>query len=211
MPTKKTIRIIQLVIFFVALGFLPSSCDDCGKSNVMRFKINALHLHQITGSDSSVVVKADTLIYVPTDSCILGVGIENVSFAFNKQPEKAKSFFPNFSTPVFACSPEDPNNQWVKKIAIIAEKAVRLTVTDSVEKGQDITHYFLASPSPVFFHSDSVEKVARGINFYNPKGYILYLKPNFIPQKETTLTFQVFIDLSDAPNQVFSHRQIRIK
>lgn len=211
MTIKKALRLVQLLLILAAVGFFPSGCDDCGKSNVIMFKVNALHLHQITQSDSSILIKADTLAYVSVDSCILGVGIENVSFAINKQLEKAKSIFPNFSNSVFACSPKDPNNQWIKKFAIIAEKAVRLTAADSVETGQDITPYFLASRGPAFFYSDSAAKFARGINLYNPKGYILYLKPNFIPQKEITLTFQVFIDLSDAPNQVFSNRQIRIK
>lgn len=211
MAINKILRLVQLLLILAAVGFFPSGCDDCGKSNVIMFNVNALHLHQVTASDSSVLIKADTLAYTSADSCILGVGIENVSFALNKQPEKAKSIFPNFSNPVFACEPPLPNNQWIKKFAIIAEKAVRLTATDSVKTGQDISAYFSASPGPDFFYSDSVEKVARGINLYNPKGYLLYLKPNFIPQKETNLTFQVFIDLSDAPNQVFSHRQIRIK
>ncbi len=211
MAINKILRLVQLLLILAAVGFLPSGCDDCGKSNVIMFNVNALHLHQVTTSDSTVLIKADTLAYVSVDSCILAIGIENVSFALNKQPEKAKSIFPNFSNPVFACDPPLPNNQWIKKFVIIAEKAVRLTATDSVKTGQDITPYFLASQDPGFFYSDSAEKVARSINLYNPKGYILFLKPNFIPQKETTLTFHVFIDLSDAPNQVFSQRQIRIK
>lgn len=211
MPIKKILRLVQLLLILFAVGFFPSGCDDCGKSNVIMFKVNALHLHQLALSDSSILIKADTLAYVSVDSCILGVGIENVSFALNKQPEKTKSILPNFSNPVFACDPPLPNNQRLKKFAIIAENAVRLTATDSVKTGQDITPYFLASQDPGFFYSDSAEKVARGINLYNPKGYILYLKPNFIPQKETTLTFHVFIDLSDAPNQVFSQRELRIK
>ncbi|TAE85086.1 MAG: hypothetical protein EAY81_06865 [Bacteroidetes bacterium] len=203
-------RLIQLLLVLVFLGFLPSGCGDCGCDgcgDFTRFTVTELNLKQINPFDGNLI--QDTLVYLPADSCILAIGVEKATLAFNEQPEKTTPSFPVFSNTAFACSPPDPNYQRIGKLIIITDKAIKLTNTDSVRAGTDITAYFLASTNLTYF--DSVAKVLPATFFADTKGYALFLKPRFTPPKQTTLTFNLLIGLSDGIQQVFSQRELRIK